>query len=137
MALLSLGQHLFEVEGLNFNEISRSLKASVASISRLGGRPAKQFTGIDDETITIKGLIFNEVEGGRSSYEAVKADLIKGLPLLLCGSAAAGTGRVFGLVFITGIDDEASHFGPDGYGRKVSFSIELTAAPERLGGGLF
>lgn len=136
--LLALGPHVFETEGLNFTELERRLRASIGRVPRLGQRAARQFSGIEEETITIRGLIFDEQFGGRGDYEAIASTLERGEPVVMIGTGVARRGRVFGLVYVVEVSDTQTHINPLGGGRKLAFDVVVEPYEGRAGaGGLF
>jgi phage protein U len=82
--------------------------------------------------MTIEGLCFNEEFGGYAEYLALKATQALGEPVDVVGwGAAAGFASVLGTCVILKVGASHEHIGPDGIGRKITFTVELA----KLGGG--
>lgn len=135
--LLILGPHIFEILPLNYQELDRTTTANWVSVSRFGGRAARQFTGFGEgDNLTISGVLFPEEFGGRAKYEAIRATQSLGIPIMMVGLGAITGARVFGLVCIETVSDTQTHIAPNGQGRVLKFSIDVS--PYGGGpGGLF
>jgi len=140
-ALLALGPHIFEILPLNYQELDRTSTAAWASIPRFGGRAARQFTGLGEgDGMTISGVIFPEEFGGRAQYEAIRFTQGLGVPLMMVGLGAVTGARIFGLVCVESVSDTQTHIAPNGQGRVLDFSIDVTPYGGGNGGvlgGLF
>ena len=127
MALLRLGNHSFEIIGLNYQSLSRTTTAHWVPIARFGGKAAKQFTGKGaDDKATISGLLFPEEFGGREEYEAIRLTQGQGRPVMMVGFGANGAGRIFGKVCIETVSDTQDYISPNGQGKKQQFSIQIS-----------
>ncbi len=132
--LMALGPHIFEILPLNYQELERTTSVTWASVPRFGGYAARQFTGLgaDDSTV-ISGLMFPEEFGGRGRYEAIRGTQGLGVPVMMIGFGTLSLARVFGLVCIETVSDIQSHIAPNGQGRVLDFTIEVSP----YGGGAF
>ena len=121
--ILSLGQFVFSVDTLTFNELQRSRSWSFASNDIAQGRPQYQFTGVGEETISIPFLIYQEHGfGNRQSVDdlAEMADTGAGYVLI------DGSGYIYGVFAIDSIDDTRSYLTINGVPRKVDGTLKLT-----------
>ena len=121
--ILSLGQFVFSVDTLTFNELQRSRSWSFASNDIAQGRPQYQFTGVGEETISIPFLIYQEHGfGNRQSVDdlAEMADTGAGYVLI------DGSGYIYGVFAIDSIDDNRSFLTINGVPRKVDGTLKLT-----------
>ena len=121
--ILSLGQFVFSVDTLTFNELQRSRSWSFASNDIAQGRPQYQFTGVGEETISIPFLIDQEHGfGNRQSVDdlAEMADTGAGYVLI------DGSGYIYGVFAIDSIDDNRSFLTINGVPRKVDGTLKLT-----------
>ena len=121
--ILSLGQFVFSVDTLTFNELQRSRSWSFASNDIAHGRPQYQFTGTGEETISIPFLIYQEHGfGNRQSVDdlAEMADTGAGYVLI------DGSGYIYGVFAIDSIDDNRSFLTINGVPRKVDGTLKLT-----------
>lgn len=139
-ALLALGPHIFEIFPLNLQKLEEETEANWPAVQRFGVGPARQFTGPGDGTMKIEGLIFNEEFGGYPQYLALKETQKRGQPVDLLGwGAGAALAFVLGPVVILKVGATHEMIGPDGIGRKITFTIELAkfGGGSGFGGGLF
>ena len=121
--ILSLGQFVFSVDTLTFNELQRSRSWSFASNDIAQGRSQYQFTGVGEETISIPFLIYQEHGfGNRQSVDdlAEMADTGAGYVLI------DGSGYIYGVFAIDSIDDNRSFLTINGVPRKVDGTLKLT-----------
>ena len=121
--ILSLGQFVFSVDTLTFNELQRSRSWSFANNDIAQGRPQYQFTGMGEETISIPFLIYQEHGfGNRQSVDdlAEMADTGAGYVLI------DGSGYIYGVFAIDTIDDTRSYLTINGVPRKVDGTLKLT-----------
>lgn len=132
-ALLSLGQSVFQIIGLNYQKLSTQTTANWAAIERFGGQSARQFTGLGPDSTTIDGLLFPDELGGRGQYEAIRRTQGRGRPVMMIGFGANSSGKIFGNVVIEEVSDTQTHIARHGGGKMLEFSI--TVAP--YGGGFF
>lgn len=121
--LLTLGQFVFSVDTMTFNEIQRSRSWSYGSNAIGQGRDQYQFTGVGEETVTIPFLIYQSHGfGDRQSIDDLSemADSGKGFVLL------DGSGYLYGVFVITAIDETRSHITSSGVARKIDGTMKLT-----------
>ena len=136
--LLALGPHIFEIFPLNLQKIEEETNANWPEIQRFGVGPARQFTGPGTSTLKIEGLCFNEEFGGYEDYLALKVTQRSGIPVDILGwGTGSGYALVMGLACILKVGATHESLGPDGIGRKMTFSVELGAFGDGFSGGLF
>lgn len=121
MAMMSLGMFVFELKSAPFQELQHQLGWRHASNSRVGARPARQFCGPDDETVTLTGQLYPELTGGQPSLDDLRemGDSGQAYPLI------AGTGDIYGQFIIEGLQQTKAVFFEDGIARKIDFSLTL------------
>ena len=119
--MMTLGMFVFEVKSLPYQQLQRSTQWRHPSQSRIGQRPAYQYVGPGDDTITLTGTLLPELTGGRVTLDDVRimADEGKAWPLI------EGSGRVYGFWSITGVEETSTAFFSDGVPRKIDFTINL------------
>lgn len=93
-----------------------------------GARPARQFTGVGEDTITLTGLQVPEFRGNRRSLDDVRAMADAGKAYALVG----GTGVVFGAWVIQRVQETGSVFIAEGIPRRVDFTLELARVDDYL-----
>lgn len=120
--MMALGLYVFGLHTVPYQQLQRQLSWRHPSVSRVGKRPARQFTGPGDDSITLSGVLYPELTGGKISLMALTAmaDEGKSWPLI------EGTGLFYGLFVIEEVSQTDSVFFPDGSPRKIEFSLKLT-----------
>lgn len=120
--MMALGLFVFGLKTVPYQQLQRQLSWRHPSVSRIGKRPARQFVGPGDETITLSGVLYPEVTGGKISLAMIEtmAEEGKAWPLI------EGTGLFYGLFVIEEISRTDAIFFPDGSARKIEFSLKLT-----------
>lgn len=119
--LMALGQFLFQLQDLAYSELQRSTAWRHAQNSRVGARPAQQFVGPGDDTITLAGVLVPDIAGKLSSLATLRA-------MADAGDAYAmvdGSGQVMGAWVITGMQESGSALTANGIARRTAFSITL------------
>lgn len=119
--MMVLGLFVFGLQTVPYQQLQRQTNWRHPSTSRVRRRPARQFVGQGDDTITLSGVLYPEITGGKMSLAALEimADEGKAWPLM------EGTGIFYGLFAIEEISRTDSLFFPDGSPRKIEFSIKL------------
>lgn len=120
--MMALGLFVFAIGTVPYQQLQRQRQWRHPSSSRIGRRPARQFVGPGDDTITLSGTLYPEITGGKLSMAALAAmaDTGKAWPLI------DGSGTVYGLYVIEDISETGSLFFADGSPRKIDFSLKLT-----------
>lgn len=129
---LILGYFIFSLHTLAYQDFQRQLAYRHSSTPRVGARPAHQFLGEDDETITLSGTLLPEFAGSRLSLELLQAMAATGQswPLI------EGTGLIYGDYLITGINTTGTLHFQDGAPRKIEFQLTLRRTDSGLLGDL-
>ncbi|MPV86900.1 phage tail protein [Ostreibacterium oceani] len=119
--MMSWGMFVFGLSTLPYQELSRTSAWRHPTNSRVGMRAGAQYLGQGDETITLPGVLYPEITGGRTAIELARAmaDMGQAWPLV------ERTGKIYGLFVCEGIDDTASEFFDNGQPRKIDFTIKL------------
>lgn len=122
MAIMALGQFVFTLSDLAFNELQRQRQWNYAENAVATGRAKKQYIGQGEENITLNGNIYQEHGmGKRESLDelATMADSGQGYTLV------DGSGYIYGVYIITGLDETKSFLIEVGVPRKIDFSLKL------------
>ena len=130
--MMALGLYVFGLYTVPYQQLQRQMSWRHPAVSRVGRRPARQFVGAGDDIITLSGVLYPELTGGKISLAALQAmaETGKAWPLL------EGTGLFYGLFVIEELSQTDSTFFPDGAPRKIEFSLKLTRVddePDLLG----
>lgn len=119
--MLALGFFVFQMETLPYQSFKQKLGWRHPATARVGMRPAHQYTGPEDETITLSGVLLPELTGGRLSLDMMRymADQGEAWPLI------EGTGQVYGYYAIEGMEINKELFFADGAARRYDFTLSL------------
>jgi len=131
-AMVGLGALRFQIDALNFSDLERSFAYRWEAQNRLGRRPAQQFLGPGEETITLKGTIYPNhpaFAGGLTELNTMRARSAQGAFFNL-GARIGARGVALGRWCVRSIRDGQSYFHPNGQPSKVEFTIELVAYGE-------
>lgn len=120
--LLALGQFVFSVDTMTYNELQRSRSWSYASNSIAQGRDQHQFTGAGEETVTVPFLIYQSHGfGNRQSIDDLSEMADSGSGYVLID----GSGYLYGVFAITAIDETRSYITNRGVPRKIDGTMKL------------
>ena len=70
--MMTLGLFVFMLKTVPYQELQLQRSWRFPSNSRVGVRPALQFLGPDNDTITLSGVLLPEITGGRLSLFALE-----------------------------------------------------------------
>lgn len=121
MPMMTLGQFVFGLDTVAYQEMQRATDWRHPSNSRVGARPARQYVGQGDDTITFTGLFVPEFRGGRKTLDELRK-------MADAGSAYAmvnGAGDNLGAWVIQRLSENGSVFIKEGLPRRIDFSVEL------------
>lgn len=121
MHLMALGQFLFSLSTLSFDDFKRQSSWRHPSNSRVGARPASQSLGPGDDTIGLSGLLVPEFAGSRSYLRQLRdmADSGKAFALV------SGAGEAFGAYVIENINETGTVHTGLGVPRRTEFDLQL------------
>lgn len=122
MAMMALGLFTFSLNTLPYQELQHQLGWRHPSTSRVGARPARQFLGPDDESVTLSGVLLPELTGGQVSLDLVQAMGDQGTAWPLVDGS---DGRILGLFVIESLSQTKSVFFRDGAARRIEFNLAL------------
>ena len=120
-SMLALGQFVFGLDSLAFQELQRRTDWRHAGTERFGAAPAFQFLGPGADTISLPGILVPEFAGKNASLRELRdmADTGDAYPLV------EFEGRVMGQFVIRAVDERRSVFLPGGVAKRIEFGIEL------------
>jgi len=128
--LMALGQFIFSLDTLAFQELKRSNSWRHPSTSRVGARPARQFVGVGDETFALNGWIAPGQIGEYTSLAELRAMGDSGQAFAL----VSGNGEVFGQYAIERLEETGTLHDRWGNPMRVSFDIQLVRTDDDAGG---
>ena len=119
--MMVYGLFVFSLSTAAYQEFQRQTSWRHQSQSRVGARPARQFLGAGDDTITLTGTLLPEFTGGQASLDALRemADQGRAWPLI------EGTGVNYGLYVIESLNERKSRFFRDGAAAQIEFDLTL------------
>lgn len=125
--MLILGSVRFKVGGTTLDNFEQEVNGSWASQDRIGRRPAKQNTGIGEETFSISGQIipFFQPEGLQGIDQLRK--LARGKePVML----ASGRGKMYGYVVVENVRENRTRLQADGSPFEANYTVTCSVYGE-------
>lgn len=119
--MMALGQFIFSLPTLAYNDFKRQTAWRHPSTSRVGALPARQSLGPGEDTITLAGLLVPEFAGRRSLINELRAMGDKGK----AWSLVDGTGEVFGAWVIQSLNETGTVHLDNGAARRIEFDLQL------------
>ncbi|NOU53087.1 phage tail protein [Pseudoalteromonas sp. JBTF-M23] len=119
--MIALGDYRFSVHSAAYSEFRRVSEYRWRSQERLSRTPAMQYIGPGYDEVTMTGTIYPHFNGGLFQVEAMRAEAVKGKPLLLVD----GLGYVRGNYVITRIEETQTDIRVAGVAEKIEFNITL------------
>ena len=126
--MAALGQFTFALNTIAFQEMRRSTSWRHPSNPRVGARPARQFVGLGDETITLTGLQAPEFMGDRKALDRLRDMADRGNAYALVN----GAGENSGAWVIENLEETGTLFVREGVPRRVEFTINLARVDDDL-----
>ncbi|OZU14092.1 phage tail protein [Salmonella enterica subsp. enterica serovar Altendorf] len=126
--MATLGLFVFVLQTAPYQQMQQEVSWRHVTNSRVGQRPATQFLGVDEETITLSGELYPELTGGTLSLMTLQwmADTGKAWPLI------EGTGFIYGMFVITSLSRTRTFFSPNGHASKIKFTLTLKRVDSNL-----
>lgn len=126
--MLTLGMFVFMRQTLPFQTMQRDAEYRWPSNPRVGQRDAYQFLGVGEEKVTLSGVLYPELTGGRITMTTVRlmAEEGRAWPLI------DGAGAIYGMYVINNVSETGSVFFSDGTARKIDFTLTLTRVDPSL-----
>lgn len=126
--MMALGLFVFALETAPYQEFQQQIGWRHPSNNRFGRRPSRQFTGPDDETVTLSGVLLPELTGGDNTIDLLRTMGDTGQSYVMI----EGSGRYYGMFEIDSLSITRSLFFRDGKARRIEFSIQLTRVDGQL-----
>jgi len=117
--LCSLGDFIFEIGGVEFEKLNRSLKFNFAKRDRIGNNPTYQAIKGYEESFSLEGKL---IAKSNSSLKKLEDIAKKKEPIRL----TLGSGESL-MVIIESINEARSMFLKDGHYVKNDFKVQLKA----------
>ncbi|MDE1478465.1 phage tail protein [Xenorhabdus bovienii] len=126
--MAALGLFVFMLKTTPYQSFQYKQSWRHAFNSRVGARPAWQFIGSDNDTVTLSGELYPELTGGSLSLIALKLMADSGK----AWSFIDGSGAIYGMFVIESIDETKTEFMSGGAARKISFTLTLRRVDNNL-----
>lgn len=120
-AMMTLGLFVFSMPTAAFQELQRKTSWRHGRTSRVGVRPANQFQGPDEDSITLSGVVYPGAIGKLQALQDLRAMGDEGLAWPL----VTGYGDNLGAWVIDSLDETRTLILDDGRPRKADFTISL------------
>lgn len=119
--LMALGDYRFSINTAAYQELKHSQAYRWQSQERILRKPAMQFMGEGEESMSFTGIVYPHVQGGVKQIEAMREEAGKGKPLLLVD----GLGFIWGQWVIMQINEGQSFFMTNGQPLKQTFECRI------------
>ncbi|MCE8023661.1 phage tail protein [Billgrantia aerodenitrificans] len=119
--MMTYGLFVFRLGTVPYQELQRQTDWRHPGQSRVGARPARQFLGPGEDTITLTGTLLPEFTGGQRHLDELRrmAGDGKAWPLI------EGTGKNYGLFVLESLNERKSKFFRDGAAGQIDFDMTL------------
>ncbi len=122
--LMSLGDFIFEIGTLPYEQLVRDWSWRHATADRFGARPAAQYVGPGAERLSMAGALYPGIVGSWASIDRLREMADAGEAYVLL----TGRYEVLGSFYISRIGSTAEIFMVDGVARRGDFMAELERA---------
>ena len=126
-SLAMLGYFAFNINTAPYTQMSESRTYRHARNSIVGGRPRGQYIGEGEETLSLSGILYPEVTGGKSNLYYLERMAKEGNAYTLITEGF----KFKGMYVIDQINTTDSHFFKDGVARKIEFTLDLTKTDDK------
>lgn len=124
--MMAIGNFVFGLDTLAYQELQRQTSWRHGSTSRIGVRPARQFMGPGDDSITLQGILLPGFKGKLEHLDTLRYMGDSGKAWVMVD----GMGFVHGVFVIEDLTDNRSLFFRDGAARRVDFTLKLVRVDE-------
>lgn len=125
--MMQLGSFQFSIDSAAYQELTRNTDYRWPKADRVGKAPARQFTGVGDDTIDLAGVIVPHWRGGLNQLDDIRKLAGSGKPLRAVAMPSIGIGEDLGLWCIERIEEGQSRFLKGGIPARQSFRIRISA----------
>lgn len=119
--MMAYGMFVFALGTAPYQELQRQATWRQEGQGRVGRRPARQFLGPGDDTITLTGTLLPHFTGGQQNLDQLRAMADEGAawPLI------EGNGTYYGLFVIDSLQEAKTHQMRDGSAQRIAFTLSL------------
>lgn len=119
--MMAYGMFVFSLSTAPYQTFRRQMSWRHEAQARVGVRPARQYLGPGDDSITLAGTLLPQFTGGQDSIDDLRDLAARGLAWPL----VEGTGRNYGVFVVTGLSEDKSEFFIDGAAAQIDFELSL------------
>lgn len=120
--MMVFGMFVFTLRTTPYQRLQHSQVWRHVKNDRVNGSAGWQYIGPGEDEITLDGVLYPEITGGRFSLSALETIGFTGRPWPLI----EGDGLIYGMYALTHLDREKSEFIRYGNARKINFTISLS-----------
>jgi hypothetical protein len=127
--MMVYGMFVFSLSTAAYQELQRQTAWRHAAQGRVGARPARQYLGPGEDTITLTGTLLPQFTGGQMNLDQLRAMANQGAawPLI------EGTGSYYGIYVIESLSESKSAHFRDGAAQRIEFTLTLQRVDEDRG----
>lgn len=124
--MMTYGMFVFGLDSAPYQELQRASSWRQEAQKRVGRRPARQFLGPGDDTITLTGTLLPAFTGGQQSLDELRKMAAEGhaWPLI------EGAGTHYGMFVLHQLNERKSAFMRDGAAQRIAFDLTLERVDE-------
>ena len=126
--MMVYGMFVFELKTIPYQQLQQSKTWRHVKNERINRSAKWQYIGAGDDQITLSGVLYPEVTGGKTSLAVLDTQAYTGRPWPLI----SGTGRIYGMYSITQIQSTDTEFDKYGEPKKTEFTITFQREDEDL-----
>ncbi|CAM3633095.1 phage tail protein [Escherichia coli] len=126
--MMIYGMFVFELRTLPHQQLQQNKSWRHVKNERINRSASWQYIGSGEEQMTLSGVLYPEITGGEVSLSLLNTQAYTGCPWPLID----GTGQIYGMYVITGIQTTRSELDRYGKARKIEFSVSFQRCDEDL-----
>lgn len=120
--MMVYGMFVFTLRTAPYQTLQHSQSWRHVKNDRVNASAGWQYIGPGDDNITLEGVLYPEITGGNLSLAALNSIGFAGRPWPLI----EGTGLIYGMYVMTGLDRGKSEFDRYGNPKKIEFTLSLS-----------
>lgn len=126
--MMVYGMFVFELKTLPHQQLQQNKSWRHVKNERINRSASWQYIGAGEDQITLSGILYPEITGGEVSLTVLTTQAYTGCPWPLID----GTGQIYGMYVITGLQTTRSELDQYGKAKKIEFSISFQRCDEDL-----
>ncbi|MFJ5480886.1 phage tail protein [Pectobacterium carotovorum] len=124
--MMVFGMFVFALQTTPYQQLQHSQQWRHVKNERTNRSASWQYIGAGESQITLSGVLYPEITGGNLSLSALTTMGYMGRPWPLI----EGTGKIYGMYVLTGLQRTNSEFDRYGNAKKIEFSLSLQRVDE-------